>query len=419
MFKKKTHTIENELKKTNQLPEKEEKKKADIYGGKSFHLTYKDLPLDFTLDDLYKELAKKVTLEKYAMGSDVIEGHSHAHVYFEFFKRKTFRAEVFNLNVENVIILPFKQKMNNRTNDDKQGIIEYVLGHEKIKTNFEITSDKKLVTMESKLLDIAKQEGIVNALNYYVEKTDKKTAFHKLGDIEKKLEVFQRLDRLNDKGAQPCFDYDTFQYPKEIFDWFYFERDQKTLFLVGNSGIGKTEGMVTFCNKHDLNPVLLINDVNDLKNVTKETKTVIFDDMNTGHLIREELIHLLDKARSHAIRCLYTTIMLDQSVNKIFIANNDQALKEKQLTINSYEEALVRRCFVLKVGKNKFFKENQQQPLQTIKEVPEKKMSVIDEILAKQKLTRQLESSIQSVPPDNSEDNTDDLDVDSYQFRNA
>ncbi len=63
-----------------------------------------------------------------------------------------------------------------------------------------------------------------------------------------------------------------FNYPDELLHWFSFEKDEKTLFLTGPSGTGKTEGLINLLK--DFNPIL-ITDINALKDLKPENKVML------------------------------------------------------------------------------------------------------------------------------------------------
>jgi len=73
------------------------------------------------------------------------------------------------------------------------------------------------------------------------------------------------------------------------------------LVLYGKSRTGKTEGMITLLEDHN---AFLIRDINGLKDLKEENKSIIFDSINFKKFTLEDILHLLNKERNSDIRIL-------------------------------------------------------------------------------------------------------------------
>lgn len=94
---------------------------------------------------------------------------------------------------------------------------------------------------------------------------------------------------------------ESFIIPEEFNQTLKNDLHKKTLALIGVSGSGKTELVISGLISANLNP-LLVRDINALKNLTSEHNAIIFDDLDCSKFSSENLIHLFDVMRDTQIR---------------------------------------------------------------------------------------------------------------------
>jgi hypothetical protein len=104
----------------------------------------------------------------------------------------------------------------------------------------------------------------------------------------------------------------------------------KPIVLIGPSGCGKTSWALRVSPK----PALLCSHMDDLKRLTSEHKSIIFDDMDFKHLPRPTQIYICDTDCDRSIHCRNTTAMIPKNTNKIFTSNeypfiDDDAIKRR------------------------------------------------------------------------------------------
>lgn len=87
--------------------------------------------------------------------------------------------------------------------------------------------------------------------------------------------------------------------------------------VVGPSGVGKTQWATQWAPK----PCLLASHIDDLKQVTANTQSIIFDDMDFRHWPRTSQIHLVDTDYARSINVRYGTISIPAGIKKFFTAN--------------------------------------------------------------------------------------------------
>lgn len=115
--------------------------------------------------------------------------------------------------------------------------------------------------------------------------------------------------------------------------------DGGSFVLVGPSGCGKTTWALRVAPK----PALLVSHMDDLKKLSCEHKSIIFDDMDFQHMPRTAQIHLVDQDCPRSIHCRHTTATIPAKTPKIFTANTfpfitDPAVQRRirTLTINNF-----------------------------------------------------------------------------------
>lgn len=147
--------------------------------------------------------------------------------------------------------------------------------------------------------------------------------------------------------------YKDFKFPEEVLNWFKNLKEEKTLFLTGKSGVGKTSGMV--CLLGEYNP-LLIHDINGLKDLKEDNKALILDDLNWSRISRETKIHLLYKEYNSQIRILYYVVNLPPGIIKVVTSNKSTDL----LSMFDDDKSIQRRLVHVHVDLPMYVQNNSQ-----------------------------------------------------------
>lgn len=103
-----------------------------------------------------------------------------------------------------------------------------------------------------------------------------------------------------------------------------------TTVLVGPSGCGKS----TWAKRVAPKPALWVNHLDDLKKLSKEHKSIIFDDMDFKHLPRTTQIYLVDQDDVRTIHCRHSNAQIPKNMPKIFTCNeypliDDDAIRRR------------------------------------------------------------------------------------------
>lgn len=88
--------------------------------------------------------------------------------------------------------------------------------------------------------------------------------------------------------------------------------------IVGPSGCGKTTWATVHCPK----PALWVRHIDDLRKLSVEHRSIIFDDMDFNHWPRTAQIHLVDQYMPSSINVRYGTVQIPAGMDRIFTANN-------------------------------------------------------------------------------------------------
>lgn len=224
----------------------------------------------------------------------------------------------------------------------------------------------------------------VNAVRTYCEKDgdyisnfDDKSKNDKFYEELKKYDTNDQLKILKEFKYKDCIkDFDKYERnikrmkeieedikPKKYtinmftnYDWmFNWNHEKYTLVLKGESGYGKTQFFLTMANKP-----LLCSDINDLKNIEKDTDLIIFDDMTFKKWEEQKVIHLLDLECDRSINIKYSTAKIPKGLPRVILTNKDW-----NDIFPSEEKQLTRRCFYHEL-KESLIKTNNQVEIQEI-----------------------------------------------------
>lgn len=315
-------------------PGKEPEKKFRIYAKRLF-LTYSRTNL--LPSEVLAQLSLKFEhIEKYVISqedhADEPEKGKHIHVYLEFDRKVNILSFSF-LDLEESDGNGFKKNIHGdyQPVKNKNHVIKYVKKDGSFISNFDTESEFQI-----KLFLLAKEKGLTAALNFFVEQRPELVA----SQFTKTYSNLKAFIDTNVSKVKPRFS--DFEYPEDLLNWFETEKDQKTLFLTGPSGTGKTEGLINLLK--DFNPIL-ITEINALKYLTDENKAIIFDDLDWSNISRETKIHLFDKDRLSNIKIIYQSVSLKPDVIKAIISNRSYDL------LGDKDEAISRRLRHVRVTK--------------------------------------------------------------------
>lgn len=185
-----------------------------------------------------------------------------------------------------------------------------------------------------------------------------KETLKKIGEIAPRLMITDyvkikkaliEMKNDNRKKIVKIYPEESFEIPQEIKK--FMEKPEKTLYLSGGSGIGKTEMMkMVFAKKYGEENYLRINNIEGLKELMiKKYEGLIMDDIDLEKLTPEELLGLLDVANTHIQRILYGTVEVPAGMTRAIVTNKKIENLSRVLPIRQME-ALLRRCINVDLG---------------------------------------------------------------------
>lgn len=137
-------------------------------------------------------------------------------------------------------------------------------------------------------------------------------------NIQKLKETIRAYAILHIKPKRPSFPLTSFSIPTGVVKWMKEFKNTKTLYLVGPSGVGKTElSKALFKNKY-----LLVRHIDQLKEFDPSRHSVLlFDDMDFLNWSREALIHLLDITNDSGINVKGSHAVIPAGTPRIINSN--------------------------------------------------------------------------------------------------
>ena len=119
-----------------------------------------------------------------------------------------------------------------------------------------------------------------------------------------------------------------------------YEYDKKkSLVLKGPPALGKTNWAIS-----RFNHPLLITDIDDLRDITKETDGLVFDEMIFTKYDKEKQVYLTDMAFSRTIRTRHSNATIPKLMPRIFLCNEDEyvfGIEPHEAVKRRYNELIV------------------------------------------------------------------------------
>lgn len=138
------------------------------------------------------------------------------------------------------------------------------------------------------LYAMTKEKGLEESMNYFCEQKPEWVST-RYKNVRSNLQSFLSNQF---KKSPTKFKKEDFTYPEEIQNWFDYEKQVKTLVLIGKSGFEKTQSIKTLLI--DFNP-LLIKEINALKDLKPQNKALILDDVDWKDVSSETKLSIFDK----------------------------------------------------------------------------------------------------------------------------
>jgi len=146
----------------------------------------------------------------------------------------------------------------------------------------------------------------------------------------------------------------TFEVPEKVKEWVEGPK-QKTLYISGGSGIGKTEMLKTLFKEKFGSEFIRVNDIEALKELeTKVCKALMLDDIDLSKQPAEAVLGLFDVKNKHTQRVLYGSVTIPKGMARAVVSNKKLEDFSAELNLGLRQaEALLRRCINIDLGNKK------------------------------------------------------------------
>lgn len=312
--------------KINEVENKVKSKKFRLNAKKAF-LTYSQVPLEATKEELLLTLQNKVSFAHYVVGRELHQdGGAHFHAVL--ISNKKF--DIRNANMLDVELSGTKFHGNYTAIRHLNASIEYACKHGDYITNLDSIKDGKVTSIELLLAEKFSKQGRYSTLQeYFSDKT--KQAFGKtdLVSVDKLFNLLQQIESNKLKPIKSNYKIEDFKVNDRLATWIK-SKEKPTLLLVGPSGAGKTQFILSLAEKLNWQ-MLVINHLEGLKQLASEHDAIFFDDFTFSKIEEEQLLALIDTEYQKDIRILYKSIRKDPGLAQVFAINPTALSRIKHL----------------------------------------------------------------------------------------
>ena len=313
---------------------------------KTFRLSGKHLFLTYSKINVKKENVLKQleeffgqNMEKYLISEEEHDdGEKHIHVYIKL----KIRCDIKGWKKLDIVDDEGEKKHGNyQTCRSFKKVIPYVSKNKNILTNMNLDDNGREINIWKELYEKAKKQEMALTIADIAEASPRVA----LLDFKKIKNSLEELRRYNKKTEVKVYDIESFHKIEELKN--YEEKmGEKTLYLSGDTGSGKTEFIKAFYDKKlgGIGNVLRITNKEGLSKLAeKEYKGLILDDVDLREFTGEELLNLTDVKNNANQRVLYKNVEIEAGMPRAILTNKSFEEAFSGIPIRQLE-ALIRRC---------------------------------------------------------------------------
>jgi hypothetical protein len=291
--------------------------------AKRLFLTYSQVPVEATKQELLQQLQSKITFADYVIGRELHQdGGAHFHAVLVADKK-------FDIRNANMLDVEFENKKfhgNYAATRHVNASIEYACKDGDYVTSLDNIRDGKVISIELLLAKEFFEHGRDATLRKYFS-DDTKKAFGKvdLVSVDKLFAVLQRTEESKIRPVESSFKVIDFKVEGKLRKW--IEADPKpTLFLVGDSGVGKSQFVLALAK--ELGWLMeIINQVEGIRRISPQHNAIFFDDFSFGKIDEEQLLALVDTEFRKDLRVLYGAVSKLPGLVQVFAMNHEALAK--------------------------------------------------------------------------------------------
>ena len=306
-------------------------------------LTYSQVNPQLTHHLLLNQLKNKFNLFNFnvLIGKEVDQdGGIHYHVILTHFEK-------FQITNPKQLDIQYEQQTFHGTYSSVKQLrqaVSYVCKDNDYITNFENLIQGRLLTAKEFIIKHLNEKGVEQALiDYYNTTPDKAIAGLSVSALKRHFSDIQRLkDALQMDKIDTPFSLDSFKVHPEVQQWMH--NPKHTLFLVGSSGIGKTQFCKAFVKQNQLK-TLLVSHRERFRRLDRCYDAIIIDDANIHEFEETQLLTLIDNQVDKTLRVLYNAVVKKAGVIQLIAMNQNESRK---LATTLTQERFARRILLHK-----------------------------------------------------------------------
>lgn len=307
--------------------QKQEQKQEKSFriAAKKILLTYSQISKDtgFTKNKLLEQLQYKLGRFSYIISQEAhTDGGTHFHVLL-------IRSKKFDIKSHSLLDLEIDGQVahgNYKPIHNIEGAVHYVCKDKQYITNLENLREGELLTAKEFIYQQVKEKGVEKALLDYSQTHKEKalagvsvSALKKHFNDIKKIELLTKIDRIDTPFTLKDFNIDSV-----LREW--IQNPNKTLLLVGRSGVGKTQFFKAVA-KEKLSKTLIVNHKEDLRRLDDTYDSIIIDDANIDQFEDTQLLSLIDNQTGKTLRVLYDTVYKKKGIVQMIAMNRKEFIK--------------------------------------------------------------------------------------------
>jgi len=299
------------------------------------------------IEEVLTNLRALVNFDRYII---VQEDHKDLTPHFHVYIRGVKKIEIKNANLLNIVFNDVEYHGNYQKSRSPRGSIEYIL---KTVDSLSLNSHKLLCSEDLRLMisESGIYEGLDRSLVNLAREGKISEAMELLEseDISKFLNSGEKVRKrlmsiyVEHVGFEPRFSMKNFALPLRVEQalevWFKSvkENNAKVLLLLGSSGSGKTELLLTYIYERFKVKPHLISCYDGISKVLAG-EGIIYDDFNWDSLVRAERISLLDYNRK---------VVNIKNGSTVIEANSIKAITANWYPFDKHDPALSRRLIIV------------------------------------------------------------------------
>ena len=300
-----------------------QKKKSFRLSSKKILLTYSQIDGEVSKEEVLEQLERKLGKFDYIICKENHKnGGTHFHVVLihrnklcirnPFFLDLQLNGQIIHGNYETVKNLNFAVSYACK-NDD------YITNIDRVEKG-ELLNQKEFICKQVEL----KGENIA-MLEFLQKNPNTAMSGMSLVALDKHFNALNKITTSieMDKIETP-FTLDNFNTDPILTKW--MENPLKTLFLVGMSGIGKTQFFKTYV-KHKNFKTLMVNHKEDFARLNNSYDCIIIDDANIHEFEDTQFLSLIDNQSAKSLRVLYKTVFKKKGIVQMIGMNQKEFYK--------------------------------------------------------------------------------------------